>query len=328
MRGLAVVAAAFLVVGVSCGRSSAVPIPLRTVGEIGLPGRTTRVAYADVDAGRDLLVVAHLGDSEVVAIDLRHRQVVWTAAHIASAHGIRIVPGRNEVLASATGSNELVALDETSGRELGRAATGAFPDGVAYDPDTKRVLVSDRDGGTVTVVDTTTFRVIGRIPVGGDVGNVQTRDGRAYAAVGSRNLLVELDPASLRVTRSIALPGCSGAHGVALDPTAPRAYVACEDNAALVTIDLDTGLALKRLRVGSQPDVLAVDPARRLLYVAAESGAVAVIALDPAPRVAGLDRYATGAHTVAVDSSLNVVAFPLADAKGHPAVRLATATKP
>src|SRR5206468_3732559 len=162
------------------------------------------------------------------------------------------------VFATATGRDQLVALDESTGTELGRVPTGRFPDGVAFDPTSTRMLVSNKDGGTVTVLDARTLEPLGIVAVGGDVGNVQTSGDRVVVAVGQTNQLLELDSATLRVTDSIALPGCSGAHGVALDASQPTAYVACENNANVVVVDLMGRRIAARLHVGDQPDVLAL----------------------------------------------------------------------
>src|SRR5205085_10636495 len=69
-----------LMVG-ACGSGAATkPLPLRRVTDIPLPGRTTRFDYADVDTARHLLVVAHLGDNDVIAVDLASRRVTWIAS--------------------------------------------------------------------------------------------------------------------------------------------------------------------------------------------------------------------------------------------------------
>ena len=68
--------------------------------------------------------------------------------------------------------------------------------------------------------------------------------------------------------------------------------------------------------------MLAIDASTRQLYVAAESGTLTVIRLDPTPRVVGRAHLADGAHTVAVDPSLHLIAFALSDAGGHPVLRL------
>jgi 6-phosphogluconolactonase (cycloisomerase 2 family) len=73
-------------------------------------------------------------------------------------------------------------------------------------------------------------------------------------------------------------------------------------------------------RVGSDPDVLAFDPGNRRLYVAAESGDVAVFAERAHTlRKLGQSHLASAAHTVAVDPRTHLVYFPLeAGANGRP----------
>src|SRR5205085_6898914 len=95
-----------------------------------------------------------------------------------------------------------------------------------------------------------------------------------------------------------------------------------ENNASLVVVDLPGRRVTARLRVGDQPDVLAIDGKARQLYIAAESGTVTVVQLDPKPTVNGRAHYADGAHTVAVDPSSHLIAFALTDVGGHPVLRL------
>lgn len=64
-------------------------------------------------------------------------------------------------------------------------------------------------------------------------------------------------------------------------------------------------------RVGTDPDVLAVDPTDARLYVAAESGTLTVVATRPAARASARAHLADTAHTVAVDPSTRRVFVPL-----------------
>jgi DNA-binding beta-propeller fold protein YncE len=80
--------------------------------------------------------------------------------------------------------------------------------------------------------------------------------------------------------------------------------------------------------VGDDPDVLAFDPVWRRLYVAAESGDVAVFrerngTLAPDGRIA-----MPHAHTVAVDPRTHLVYFPLQDIEGRPLLRIMSARRP
>src|SRR4051812_20912509 len=55
---------------------------------------------------------------------------------------------------------------------------------------------------------------------------------------GQGNQLLTIDTGNMAIVAADNLNGCSGAHGVAMDTTARRAYVACEANATLVVQDL------------------------------------------------------------------------------------------
>jgi len=328
MRRIVAVLALLTAAGCSSGASSA-PLPLRRVEDVALPGSTGRFDYASLDTQHHLLVVAHLADSTVIAVDTAARRVAWLAHGVSDVHGVRAVPELGRVFASATGTNEVVAIDESTGAVVGRTPTGRFPDGLAHDPGTQRVFVSDKDGGTETVVDARTLAVIGTVDVGGDVGNVQLDDAEhvMVAAVGRTNELVFIDPASLRVERRLGLPGCRGAHGVALDAAGTRAFVACEDNATVLTVHLGRGVVDGRQRTGRTPDVLAFDAGLGRLYVAAEDGVVSVFALRGSSIARlGSSHIAAGAHSVAVDTVTHLVYLPIPDVGGRAVLRIMSPT--
>ena len=108
------------------------------------------------------------------------------------------------------------------------------------------------------------------------------------------------------------MPNCNNDHGLLIDSLRRIAFVACEGNAKLLTLNLRTMSFTGTFDVGQSPDVLAFDGAKRRLYVSAESGAVAVFAetATSAKRL-GMSFLATEAHTVAVDPATHLVCFPL-----------------
>ena len=298
-------------------------LPLRSVRDVRLPGRTTRFDYQSIDPTQRRLYLAHLGDSTVVVVDLDRLRPMATINHVTDVHGVLAVPELNRVFATATGSDELVAVDATTNRAVGRAATGDFPDGLAFDPVDRAVLVSNKNAGSITIVNAQTLTNTATIKLGHEVGNVayDPTSHQAWAAVRTPDQLVAFDPATRRVIRRIRLPGCDGAHGVYLAP-AGRAFVACERNARLAIVNRTSGRLVDLARVGTDPDVLAVDPTDGRLYVAAESGTLAVLATRPSPRVIARAHLADAAHTVAVDSSTRRVFVPLEDVGGHPVLRV------
>ena len=100
------------------------------------------------------------------------------------------------------------------------------------------------------------------------------------------------------------------------------AFVACDANARLLTVDLNSWQVIATKTVGQDPDVLAYDQSAHRLYVAAESGTVTVADLHGHQLVVtGSDHLADGAHVVAVDPTTHHSFFPIpADTNGHPAL--------
>jgi DNA-binding beta-propeller fold protein YncE len=300
----ALVAAAVLV--------SAGSLPLKTVATVPLPGGSSRLDYASVDSQRHRLYIAHLGGGLVIVFDTETRQVV-KAIPAPGAHGVLVVPELGRVFATATDSHKLLTIDERTLKVIASAPAGDYPDGVAWDPDRRHVYVSDESGGVLTVFGAAGRR-IATIQLGGEAGNVQydSGSGRVLVAVQSRNDLAVVDPRSEHVTRRVALSGCRHPHGLLVDAPRRLAFVACDGNATLLTLDLRRLKLIGKATVGGSPDVLAFDNSQRRLYVASESGEVAVFA----ERRRGLTKLgqaflAPAAHAVAVDSRTHLVYFPL-----------------
>ena len=88
-------------------------------------------------------------------------------------------------------------------------------------------------------------------------------------------------------------------------------------------MDLKTRRVTQTLTVGDGPDVLAFDAPILRLYVAAESGVVAVFDLHGLglQKVAQAPVAAT-AHSVAVDPATHLVYFPLENVGGGPVMRI------
>jgi DNA-binding beta-propeller fold protein YncE len=309
---LAVVAATSAVAGRA--GSQAGGLPLRTVANVALPGPSNRFDYTSLDPTNGRLWIAHMDAGQLLAFDTRRRRVVRTI-DAPGVHGVIAVPRARRVYASATGDHELLTIDARSGRVLRRADAGEYPDGLAYDPVERQVFVSDESGGIEAVFDRRGAR-IGTVDLGGEAGNVKYDSGsrRVLVDVQTRDDVAVIDPRSHRIVRRVALPGCDHPHGLYVDAPRRLAFVACDGNARLVTLDLRRGFrpAGPVQSVGASPDVLAFDSRLRRLYVAAESGEVAVFAEQGRGlRKLGQAMLADEAHTVAVDPRTHLVYFPL-----------------
>jgi len=312
------------------GPAPASALPLTQVQDIALPGTTNRLDYQALDVGANRLYVAHLGDGTVHAVDLAKGTVAGTIDQADSVHGVTVAPDRHLLLAAASGTNEVVLIDTTTLRITGRVKAGDTPDGIAYDPVHGKAYVSNEHDHAETVIDLAKGQAKDPIEIGGEAGNTvfDPVSGRIYVNVQERNQLVGIDPATDTVTDRIPVSDCGSNHGLYIDGSQQLAFIACEDNAKLLVLDLKTKQVTARFDTGDTPDVLAFDQGLHRLYAASESGVVSVFDEQNrtlVPKASG--KLADDAHTVAVDQATHRVYFPLQDVDGHPVLRVMEPSK-
>jgi YVTN family beta-propeller protein len=292
---------------------------------VPLSGGGTRFDYQSFDVSSQRLYVAHPDANVVTVFDATTGAVVRDLSDLPDVHGVLAVPGLNRLFATEQSDDELAIIDTTTFDVVARVATGDAPDSLAYAPDQHRVFVADERGGTVTVIDALTNQPLATIPVGPRVGIIQYDEPRhrILVASGSRDELVEIDPATDLVAASHDLPGCDGAHGLYLNTQVQAAYVGCEDNAQLLTLDLESMATTGTHTVGSRPDMVAFDPGLNRLYVASESGIVTAFqAVGKELRWLGQASPGWDAHSVAVDPTTHALFVPLASVRGRPVLRI------
>jgi YVTN family beta-propeller protein len=317
-RTLAVSSGLLLVLlATSVGATADQPLPLAAVARVDLPGNPVRFDYTSLDPTSGRLYVAHMDQDELLVFDTRTRHVLATI-HAAGVHGVLAVPALGRVFASATNDHDVLTIDARTNRVIARAPAGSYPDGLAYDSAERRIFVSDESGGHETVLNAT-GHPIATIALGGEAGNVQydATSRHVLVDVQTRDDIAIIDPRSNRIIGRVSLPGCNHDHGLLVDSRHRIAFVACDGNATLLTLDLRTMRIVGHAQVGGDPDVLAYDSSNRRLYVSAESGVVAVFR----EKRGGLTKLgqaflATEAHSVAVDPRTHLVYFPLQQGTG------------
>lgn len=325
----AVLAGAAAAALAACSGPAAAPassLPLRQLQDLPLPGGATRLDYQSIDAGARRLYIAHLGDGTVEAVDLEKAAVAGTVTGTSSVHGVMVAPDRHTLLAAASGTNEVALIDTATLKEAGRVKSGDTPDGIAYDAAHGKAYVSNEHDHTVTVVDVAAGKALAPVDIGGEAGNVvyDPTSGKVFVNEQSHGELVTIDPATDTVTdRTKVGEGCEGNHGLYIDGPGQLAFIACEDNARLLVLDLKSKQVAARFDTGATPDVLAFDQGLHRLYVAAEDGTVGVFdEKDRSLAPVASAKLAEHAHTVAVDQASHRVYFPLQDVDGHPVLRI------
>jgi hypothetical protein len=178
-----------------------------------------------------------------------------------------------------------------------------------------------------TVIDMRSGQSIGRIDLGGEAGNTASdaRAGHILVDVQTRSQIAVIDPATDQIIDQLDVTGCDTNHGLYIDADHRLAFVACEGNAKLLVVDLDTKKTTAPFDVGQSPDVLAFDQGLHRIYVAAESGTVSIFdetADGKTINKVAEDKLASSVHTVAVDQATHRVFFALENVDGHPVLRV------
>jgi len=266
-----------------------------------------------------------MGAGQLVVFDVRAGRVVGNLDGFPTVTGVLAVPAEHRVYASATGDHAVVVVDDSTLQVVTRVPGPRFPDGIAYAPEERRIFVSDESGRRDFVLDAVTNAMVAQIELGGEAGNTQYDAGShcILVAVQTANQLAVIDPATAQIVRRITLDrAVRHPHGVYIHAPHRLAFIAGEESATLGVLDLRTLQLRQVVPVGSDPDVLASDPSRGRLYVAAESGIVAVFEERDGSLVQLGWYRAPRAHSVAVDPTTHRIYLPLADVGGHPVLRV------
>jgi DNA-binding beta-propeller fold protein YncE len=298
---------------------------LRLVADVPLPGSVSRFDYQSLESASGRLFISHMGAGRLVVYDVHAERVVGNPDGFPTVTGVLAVPAEHRAYASATGDHAVVVVDDSTLQIVARVPGPRFPDGIAYAPEERRVFVSDEAGRRDFVLDAATNTVVARIELDGEAGNTQYDPGShcVIVAVQTVNQVAVIDPATAAIVRRITLDqAVRYPHGVYIDSAHRLAFIAGQESGTLGVLDLQQLQLRQVLPIGSDPDVLAFDPSLGRLYVAAESGVVAVFAERDGSLVQLGWYRAPRAHSVAVDPATHRIYLPLADVGGHPVLRV------
>src|SRR5213082_2487294 len=307
--------------------ASTAEAPLRVVTDVPLPGSASRFDYQSLEPASGRLFISHMGAGQLVVFDVRAGRVIANLDGFPTVTGVLAVPAEHRAYASATGDHAVVVVDDSTLQIVARVPGPRFPDGIAYAPEERRVFVSDESGRRDFVIDAATNTVVAQIELGGEAGNTQYDAGSrcVIVAVQTANQLAVIDPATATIVRRVTLDqAVRYPHGFYIDAPHRLAFISGQESGTLGVLDLRTLQLRQVLPIGGDPDVLVFDPSLGRLYVAAESGVVAVLEERDGSLVQLGWYRAPKAHSVAADPATHRVYLPLATVSGHPVLRVLT----
>ncbi len=302
--------------------------------DLPLPVKTARFDYAALDPASGRLYINQMGANQVLVYDILTSHLVAilpgfpsaTGMTLALQRGLAFVSTPGNLFSSLFGQGHLRVIRLANLKTIASLPTGEFPDGSAWVNTLGRLFVSNERGGVETIIGGNPLRVLKSLSLGGEAGNsaYDSSGNRVLVNVQSRGELIAIDPTTLSITRRVVLPAsCVHNHGLLVDEPLHRVFIACDGNARLLTLTLPNLQAIQMDKTGKDPDVLALDPVRQILYVASESGVVSVFTVGSGKPVRVWQGWVgPDAHSVVVDSASGLTYFPLANVHGHPVLRV------
>ncbi|MES2392759.1 MAG: bifunctional YncE family protein/alkaline phosphatase family protein [Acidobacteriota bacterium] len=164
--------------------------------------------------------------------------------------GVAYLPSKHLVYAAnrgtGTGPSDVVVFDAKTRKVVTRIGVETTPYDVLLTKDGKTLFVSNWSSESVSVIDTATNEVVRRLKVGSNPNAMaQSADGRVFVACSNDNTVWVIDAKKMEVMERLS---------TTQTPLAPE---------------------------GSTPDALAVDDARKLLYIAnADNNSIAVAHIE------------------------------------------------
>jgi len=135
---------------------------------------------------------------------------------------------------------------------------GKGDEGFDVSPDGRELWTADAQDGTISIIDLANRKISATLAAGIQSANRLkfTPDGKLVLISMLRNGdLVAYDAASRKEYKRVKIG--HGAAGILMDPTVPRAFVACSPDNYVAVIDLKTFEVTSHIDVGGEPDGLA-----------------------------------------------------------------------
>jgi DNA-binding beta-propeller fold protein YncE len=139
-------------------------------------------------------------------------------------------------------------------------------DYVTVDAQHRRVYAAHGGSRALLVVDADTGKVVGQIRVGPMHGvAVDPATGNVFTGNGTSNTVSESDPTTLKVLRSVDVPGSIDA--ITYDPANGHIYADEDDGTHMYVVDAKTFTLIKTIVLpGHKPEYLAVNPKTHEVY--------------------------------------------------------------
>jgi DNA-binding beta-propeller fold protein YncE len=257
--------------------------------------------HGDVDRASGRVFVAHTANGTVEVFDGVSLTHVATLPGCPEASGVLCAQEERFTFAAARGGGKVLIIDSPS-REIRREIpVGPKPNGLAWDPGRGRLLAADVQDFKARLVAVVTGKSVASTDLAGRPRWCVYEPSRDRYLINIREPAVveALSADTLERVATFPIP-VPGPHGLDLDSTNDRAFVAC-DAGAVVLLDLASGESRDSIAIGGEPDAIWFNEVHHRLYVAIGKPGLIEVVDTTALKVVEQVETEEGAHTTAFD---------------------------
>ena len=252
-------------------------VPLALEAKIPLGQVSGRIDHFGIDAKRQRLFVAELGNNSLGVVDLSAGKVLRRITGLSEPQGVAYVPFTDSILVANAGDGSVRVLRGEDLTPIGRIELGDDADNVRVDTAHKRVLVG-YGKGALAVIDPVRLSKTADIrlkahPEGFQIDETGTE---VFVNVPGAHEIVVADLAT-GSTQSLPTQGAGSNFPMAIDGAGHRVLAVFRRPPTLMALASQDGHVVAKAETCGDADDVFVDPKRRHVYVSCGEGVVDVL---------------------------------------------------
>ena len=253
--------------------------PLVLEAKIPLGAVAGRIDHFAIDADRQLLFVAELGNNSVGIVDLKERKVLGRLAGLSEPQGVAYHAATSTLYVANAGDGSVRLYQGPEFTPAGGIALGDDADNIRIDAGRNRIVVG-YGKGALAVIDPAGRKKVADMPLNGHPESFQFDEtgSRIFVNVPDARQIAVLDAGSGKQISTLDTAGARSNFAMTVDAEGHRVLVVFRDPARLMAFATQTGKLDASLDTCRDADDVFVDPRRRRLYVSCGEGVIDVLA--------------------------------------------------
>jgi DNA-binding beta-propeller fold protein YncE len=301
--------------------NAAEPPVLELEAKIPLGNVRGRIDHLAIDASRQRLFVAELGNDTVGVVDLGQRRTIRQITGLKEPQGIGYVASTDTVYIANAGDGTVYLFQGESLAPAGQLALGADADNVRVDDGSHRVFVG-YGSGAIAVLDSLSGRKLSDIALKAHPESFQLDSGvhRLFVNVPDAHEIAVVDGTAARQVVAWTTGTLRANFPMALDRSRNRAIVVFRNPAKVAAFDTTSGRIVSETDTCGDSDDVFVDAKRSRVYVSCGEGFIDVLTVhgDSYVRLSRIPT-AVGARTSLFAPEVDRLMLAVRETGSHPA---------